>query len=329
MKPNYFVVLSTLASCTLGISFCIAIPSALALSTATNAFGPVGATFDADHRLCVEGTKAHGPFPQAMRDACVEAGGGAAICNGNRWSAAFAKSLRGKGNCPRGTALDSALLECVSGQDIFGPFEKKLVEHCKKMTSGSLVCESQRIHKDFAKSYREMQAPEPQAGSLSVPYFYQYANAYEPGRTCNLTSVAMVAQYYGVNVTPDALYSRAGGPVFTGPDMIWAAGLYGLKGTFSSQASVGTIKAHIDAGRPVIIQGWFTGPGHIMVITGYDDKGWRVNDPAGLWAGCYKCGYPAPTSRNGQGAHYSYAEMAEAATDLGNPSSYWITVLTK
>ena len=111
--------------------------------------------------------------------------------------------------------------------------------------------------------------------------------------------------------------------------MIWTASLYGFKGTFSQTASIQTIKGHIDAGRPVIVQGWFTKSGHIMVITGYDSKGWIVNDPAGLWARCYACGYPARTASNGKGARYSYAAMEDAATDPGRPNSYWITVLTR
>lgn len=298
---------------------------ALQLADGSTAWCPAGATLDTNYWLCVQGNEALGPFPAQMIDSCIKAGGGQAACNGEKWNAAFAKQIRGTTSCPPGTTLDSAIGECRSGEDIFGPFSKAVVDRCLSATAGSPVCRTQRIHRSFAVP----SGTSVPSSQLAVPYYYQYNNAYEPGRTCNITSVAMVLSYYGANVTPDQIYRRTGGPVFTGPDMIWAAGLYGFKGTFSQTASIQTIKNHIDAGRPVIVQGWFTKSGHIMVITGYDSKGWIVNDPAGLWARCYGCGYPARTASNGKGARYSYAAMEDAATDPGRPNSYWITVLTR
>lgn len=297
----------------------------IALSNAADSFCPAGWTLDSTYWICTSGGRALGPFPPAMVDACIAAKGGESACRGSNWNADFARSIRGKGICPRGTTLDAAIDECAVGSDVYGPFSRAFVAFCKKNSAQSSACESMRVHRSFAESFKKGTT---QSG-LSVPYFYQYDNANEPGRTCNLTSVAMVARYYGKSVTPDQLYNIAGGPVFTGPDMVWAARQVGLDGSFSSTASVATIKSHLDAGRPVILQGWFTGAGHIIVITGYDASGWIVNDPSGDWERCYMCGYPNRTPTNGRGVRYTYAQMAVAATDPGNPSSYWITVLTR
>ena len=35
----------------------------------------------------------------------------------------------------------------------------------------------------------------------NVPYFFQYANQYEPGATCANTTMAMLLKYYGANYT--------------------------------------------------------------------------------------------------------------------------------
>lgn len=304
-----------------------------ALADASSAWCPQGSTLNTTHWLCIDGIHAIGPFSPAMIDACVREGGGQQACNSDRWDAAFAKRIRGTSACPPGTSLDAGLGECLQGDNIYGPFSRDLVERCLAATNSSPVCKTQRIHRSFALAGQprtpNRTTPSSPTSPLRVPYFYQYNNQLEPGSTCNITSVAMVAQYYGVSVTPDQIYRRIGGPVFTGPDMLWAARQYGLQGSYSQTASAQTIKGHIDAGRPVIVQGYFTKSGHILVITGYDKQGWVVNDPAGLWAQCYACGYPSRTASNGKGARYSYAAMERAATDPGNPSSYWITVLTR
>jgi uncharacterized protein YvpB len=307
----------------------------LSLADAKTAWCPQGAILDTTHWLCIQGDHALGPFPKAMVDSCTAAGGGTKACSGARWNAALARKIRGSTACPPGTNLDNTIEECRSGEDIFGPFSKALVEHCLASTNGSEVCRTQRIHHSYARQLIARERPPvatpPLASNnpLPVPYFYQYSNTLEPARTCNITSVAMVAKYLGLNVTPDQVYRKVGGPVFTGPDMVWVAERLGLKGTHSQTANIERIKSQIDAGRPVIVQGWFTESGHILVITGYDSKGWIVNDPAGLWSSCFKCGYALRNASNGHSARYSYAAMARAATDPGNPNSYWITVLNR
>jgi uncharacterized protein YvpB len=172
-------------------------------------------------------------------------------------------------------------------------------------------------------------SPPPKDSTLKVPYYYQYNNQYEPSRTCNLTVLAMVLSFYGKKITPDELYNVVGGPVFTGSEVADIAKKQGFKATYSEKGSVDLIKKYLDAGTPVILQGWFTQSGHFIVLIGYDDKekSWIVNDPAGKWDGCYKCGYANKTSQNGIEGRYSYKAIAEAASD-NDPNTYWITTIT-
>lgn len=159
---------------------------------------------------------------------------------------------------------------------------------------------------------------------LDVPYYYQYFNSYEPCCTCGLTSGAMLLGYWGRNLTPDTLYVRYGksqGQSPPGLAYIYRRELGYGQGTYAGTRA--QIRRHLDAGRPVVIHGAFTGSGHIMIIIGYDETGWFVNDPAGRWTGCYRCGYANRTSTNGRGAHYSYSAMNSVMNSDGN---IWMSV---
>jgi hypothetical protein len=128
--------------------------------------------------------------------------------------------------------------------------------------------------------------------NLDVPYFYQYDNRYEPGSTCGITSTAMALNWWlPSHTTPDELYEDYGKAQAQSPSGI--AAIYRAEGLSSSYSTTGTradIVAHLDAGRPVVVHGYWTSAGHIAVIVGYDDADWIVNDPAGDWYVCYGCG---------------------------------------
>lgn len=127
---------------------------------------------------------------------------------------------------------------------------------------------------------------------LDVPYFYQYDNTHEPGSTCGITSAAMLLDYWNPgSVTPDSLYVDYGKS--QGQSPYGLAALYEAEGLYADWTTSGTrdaLRAHLDAGRPVIAHGWWTDAGHVVVIVGYDDQDWIVNDPAGDWYDCYGCG---------------------------------------
>jgi hypothetical protein len=128
--------------------------------------------------------------------------------------------------------------------------------------------------------------------SLAVPYYYQYNNSNEPGATCGLTSASMVVGYWTQQtVDPDDLYRSYGKGQAQSPEGL--AQLYGWEGLYSTSGRDATraeLRQHLDAGRPVVVHGDWTGSGHIVVLVGYTDTDWIVNDPAGDWYSCYGCG---------------------------------------
>ncbi len=165
------------------------------------------------------------------------------------------------------------------------------------------------------------------AGSVAVPYFYQYANQLSPAASCQNTSIAMVLKHLGWSGTPDTITAAWGKNIAQSP-----AGLAKVFNHYAEQMGIsqrlqphtqGTLaglQSLLKAGKPVIIHGYFTGYGHVMVTTGYDGASYTVNDPAGKWAQSFKGGYPygwSPTV--GQAIHYSAAAFESAvATSNGS-----------
>ena len=162
---------------------------------------------------------------------------------------------------------------------------------------------------------------------LNVPYYYQYNNYYSPSATCQNTSIAMVLNYLGVNVTPDDITARHGKEYAKSP-----AGLSGLSNQYIREWGVnhqmipitdGTIsgmKAALDRGFPVIVHGYFTGYGHVLVVTGYDDQGYYANDPAGQWSEVFKGGYPF--ARNDQVGKNIYYEREAFDLAISSTNGY-------
>lgn len=172
--------------------------------------------------------------------------------------------------------------------------------------------------------------PKPVLGYLSkVPYKSQLDNEYRPSGTCNVTCLAMALEYLGAQPKhPDAQFedelyalimSQEGmafyrefqsrpenewarnssiGPYTVHAVLAWAASRYGVTDRFTTQASRAQIVDRIQNGRPVIVNGDFTGYGHIVlcigVTAGYD---MIVHDPWGDWMRGYR-------KRNGKARVY-------------------------
>lgn len=166
-----------------------------------------------------------------------------------------------------------------------------------------------------------------------VPYFYQYANDLYPSSTCQNTSVAMLLAAYGWTGEPDDLTARWGKD--------YAQSVSGLAALFNAEAARAGISARLeghsdgeleevhallDRGLPVIVHGYFTSSGHVLVILGYDSGGYWVNDPAGTWNQRFGGSYPGggePTA--GDGIWYPKAafEQAIATWDGVTPAPIW------
>ena len=153
---------------------------------------------------------------------------------------------------------------------------------------------------------------------LPVPYLSQRDNTIRPSQTCNMTSAAMVVGYYypdklkGKRQLEDVLtekLTQAKGPssIYYHANIVAILKEYGVNSTFSTETSFAAIKAHLATGNPVIYSGRFTSSGHIIVLVGFDDKGFIVNDPWGEW---FSTGYQ---KKPGQNLHYSYAMMKRLA----------------
>ena len=169
-----------------------------------------------------------------------------------------------------------------------------------------------------------------QTGSVSgVPYFYQYNNSINPGGSCQNTSIAMVIKFYGGSTeTPDAisgLYGTSQAQSPAGLQQVFnsEATYFGLSVTDIAHTS-GTfagIHALIAAGKPVIVHGYFTGYGHVMVITGYNGSVYTCNDPAGQWSGTYGYGgYSQANATEGISITYNKTNFENA---IGPDGTVW------
>lgn len=138
-----------------------------------------------------------------------------------------------------------------------------------------------------------------EASMDSVPLFVQwdkrwgyekYSGNFFAASGCGPTTLSMVVVYLTHNreASPIAVakYSKEAGYSVDGSGSSWtliSEGCmhYGVKAkTVALDES--RMKAELDAGHPIVINvgpGDFTDTGHFMVITGYDDEGFSINDP--------------------------------------------------
>ena len=160
---------------------------------------------------------------------------------------------------------------------------------------------------------------------LNVPFLTQLDNTNNPHGSCNVTSVAMCMAFFGHpqksggKQLEDELYEYMinNGLSRHSPDDLRKVLIqYGYKDDFQPDAKWAEVKAWLDSGKPCITHGWFTQSGHIIVIVGYNNRGWIVNDPYGEW---HKDGYDTQTS--GANLVYSYAMMRDVC---GPDGDLWI-----
>lgn len=148
-----------------------------------------------------------------------------------------------------------------------------------------------------------------------VPYFSQRDNFHHPSGTCNVSALAMALAHQGVRPRAagrqleDELFEEISSPEGQEyfrehcPDslkeglrpntvfemLVWVARRRGVSASFSTERTPAELRAEIDAGRPVVISGAFTGSGHIVLLLGYTATGDLVcHDPWGDWMRGYR-----------------------------------------
>jgi len=171
---------------------------------------------------------------------------------------------------------------------------------------------------------------------LQVPYFDQMLMDDGQGwRDCFSASCAMLACYWGKLKAKDGnAYNHIRqkyGDSTDSNSQLQALRSLGLKPEFRTDGKPETLKAEIDAGRPVAV-GWLhhghvtapSGGGHWTVVIGYDDRGFWINDPYGscdLVGG----GYPGggnPNDELGKRENYSYKNWLPRWMPAGSPGWY-------
>lgn len=138
-----------------------------------------------------------------------------------------------------------------------------------------------------------------EASMDSVPLFVQwdkrwgyekYSGNFFAASGCGPTTLSMVVVYLTHNreASPIAVakYSKEAGYSVDGSGSSWTlisegCRHYGVKAK-AVELDESRMKAELDEGHPIVVNvgpGDFTDTGHFMVITGYDDEGFSINDP--------------------------------------------------
>lgn len=162
-----------------------------------------------------------------------------------------------------------------------------------------------------------------------ILYYNQYNNNYHGASTCQNTSIAMVLSYLETKILPDDIYLQWGKDYAQSPsglNLVYK--FYATKTSINTytNASPGDLINALNNGYIAIVHGYFTNYGHVLVVRGFDGEYYHVNDPAGIWKECFKCGY---TGRYNGVTKYKKTEF-EKAVFTSNGINYlpgWIHLI--
>jgi uncharacterized protein YvpB len=179
---------------------------------------------------------------------------------------------------------------------------------------------------------------DPPVDVSDVPYFFQYDNALYPGSSCQNTSVAMVLAHLGWSGRPDDITASWGKDYAQRPHNLshmfnaiaTEEGLGGALQTTTNGTLEG-LRSTLQEGYIVIIHGYFTSYGHVLVVTGYDGSFYTTNDPAGVWRQTFRGGYAWSSSTAGHGIRYPKEafETAVATSNGQNSLPLWYHILRR
>ena len=151
------------------------------------------------------------------------------------------------------------------------------------------------------------------------PYFYQRDNGPEGWRQCQTSSIAMCLHYLDVSGINDDLdylkiVSKYGDTTERETHHRALAEL-NVYAKFTTSADEYAVRKEIDKGLPVVAGllhhgdiSQPTGNGHFVVITGYSESYWLVQDPYGE-LDLVNGGWAATGAEAGKNIHYSFKNM--------------------
>ncbi|NJR69624.1 MAG: C39 family peptidase [Synechococcales cyanobacterium CRU_2_2] len=157
---------------------------------------------------------------------------------------------------------------------------------------------------------------------INVPYFSQRDNKFSPHTSCNVTALAMVMSYYGVQPKQgqleDELYEWCLNNYGEGSQeenvvLVRLAQAYGFNSTFATDRTWAQIRDRLKQKQPVVIGGYFTAQGHLLTLIGYSEQGYLVNDPWGDALTGYRSAY-------GRNLSYPKAYMEKMCSPEGDGS---------
>lgn len=164
----------------------------------------------------------------------------------------------------------------------------------------------------FAAMWQQLPTVASPEIRLNVPYYEQVDNKYEPMRTCNTSSCAMVARFLGAKISGDDEYYqivRKYGDTTDHGAQTKALAQIGIKSTWLTNLDFEDLDKSLEAGLPIVIgvlhRGTLKRPtgGHMIVVIGRTAKrDYICHDPFGsmLDAGG---GYTGPVE-NGKAVVY-------------------------
>jgi GH24 family phage-related lysozyme (muramidase)/uncharacterized protein YvpB len=173
------------------------------------------------------------------------------------------------------------------------------------------------------------------AGGIELPVGYksQTDNENNPTGSCNVTSSAMCLEYWGFKSTSgrqleDILYEWMGNNGLSRHDpnhLKQTIEHFGAKDDFTTRSTIPEIKQALDNGIPVIVHGYFTTFGHIIVLIGYNEKGFIVLDPYGEWTPNGYDRNDSSKANKGERIVYSYGLIERTCLPDGGCWAHFVT----
>jgi hypothetical protein len=168
------------------------------------------------------------------------------------------------------------------------PHQNAALKWLQQSSQAETLTGLEKMWKDWSKATK---AAPPKAIRLKIPYYQQVDNRFEPMRTCNTSSCAMVAKFLGARITGDDHYYqivRKYGDTTDHTAQTKALTEIGIKSTWRTDLGFADLDASLGAGLPIVIgilhRGTLASPtgGHMIVVIGMTaNKDYICHDPFG------------------------------------------------